>query len=190
MPEKSKLLVGLLIFSEANFFLVLIIAYIFYHATGGVWLATTTGPTAAGSLSVGLAAINTLFLLASSVTMHRAEQIQRSDDPSQLPRWLLVTIALGTIFLILQGVEWSGLIRDDVTISRDLFGSTFFTLTGFHGFHVFVGLVCLLILVGMALARGLTRKQGVALEAVALYWHFVDAVWIVVFTVVYLWVLL
>ena len=97
-----------------------------------------------------------------------------------------VTILLGAIFLFGQGMEWSALIKKNVTISSGLFGTTFFTLTGFHGFHVFVGLIMLSVLLGLALAGDFRNQQSSAVETVSLYWHFVDAVWIVIFSIVYL----
>jgi heme/copper-type cytochrome/quinol oxidase subunit 3 len=103
---------------------------------------------------------------------------------------LLATIVLGAVFLFGQGKEYLRLIDQHVTISRDVFSSAFFTLTGFHGFHVFVGLVVLLIMLGLAQAGDF--RGGAHLDAVdtaSWYWHFVDAVWVVIFSVVYLWTL-
>jgi heme/copper-type cytochrome/quinol oxidase subunit 3 len=101
--------------------------------------------------------------------------------------WMILTIVLGGIFLCGQGLEYSELISENLTISRDLFGSTFFTLTGFHGFHVIVGL----LLLSVALWVMVQGKEGEITEpgltCVSLYWHFVDAVWVAVFSVVYLW---
>jgi heme/copper-type cytochrome/quinol oxidase subunit 3 len=177
--EKSKLGVCLLLASEANFFLLLILAYVYYHGVSG------PGPTAVKSLEPGRAAVNTVFLLASSATILGAER-SLGGRRSRLCAWLSTTIALGALFLVGQGREYARLITRDVTISRDLFGSTFFTLTGLHGLHVFAGLVALAILLGLALAGDFDDKRPAAVGAVALYWHFVDAVWIVIFCVVYL----
>jgi heme/copper-type cytochrome/quinol oxidase subunit 3 len=181
--NKSKLGMALFLAAEANFFLLLILAYAYYHG------ACAGGPTAASSLHPARAAINTCFLLASSVTMWQAEQGRKRGAQSALCGWLLATVVLGAIFLAGQGWEYVGLIQQDVTISRDLFGTTFFTLTGFHGLHVFVGLVALTTVLGLALAGDFKRPGEVTVEVVALYWHFVDAVWIVIFCLVYLWVL-
>ena len=100
---------------------------------------------------------------------------------------LFATVLLGAIFLYGQGREYQRLISQNVTISRNLFGSTFFTLTGFHGLHVFMGLVAITILFGLALAGTFKKPHSVAIEAISLYWHFVDVVWIVIFATVYLW---
>jgi heme/copper-type cytochrome/quinol oxidase subunit 3 len=181
MIEKSKLGVGLFLASEANFFLLLIFAYVYYPGGPG------SGPTAASSLDAGTAGLNTVCLLSSSATMWRAEHNLERGNAARLCGWLLATVVLGAIFLIGQGREYVALIMQNVTVSRDLFGTTFFTLTGFHGLHVLVGLVALTILLGLALAGDFTGGRSVAVEAVALYWHFVDAVWIVIFSIVYVW---
>jgi heme/copper-type cytochrome/quinol oxidase subunit 3 len=179
MIPKSKLGVGLFLASEANFFLLLIFAYVYYHGASG------PGPTAATSLDPTAAGVNTVFLLSSSATMWRAERSLGGANPLRLCVWLLATVVLGAIFLIGQGREYIHLITHNVTISRDVFGTTFFTLTGFHGLHVLVGLVALTILLGLALAGDFAAGRSVAVESVALYWHFVDAVWIVIFSIVY-----
>jgi heme/copper-type cytochrome/quinol oxidase subunit 3 len=98
----------------------------------------------------------------------------------------ILTIGLGAVFLFGQGREYAQLLREHVTISSNLFGTTFFTLTGFHGLHVLIGLVALAILLGLALAGDFKDPEAPGVGAVGLYWHFVDAVWIVIFTIVYL----
>lgn len=185
MIEKSKLLTGLFVFSEANFFLALIVTYLVYHGSGGTGFATGSAPTAASSLDVVRAGFNTLLLLGSSVTMWLAGKSLRHERRVGLFGWLLVTIGLGLLFLVGQSLEWLRLIHTGVTISRNLFGTTFFTLTGFHGFHVFMGLIALTIVCVLALVGDFPGRRTPAVEAVALYWHFVDVVWLVVFSVVY-----
>ena len=181
MMERNKMGMLLFIVSEAVFFILLISTYIFYHRQGG------EGPTAANSLDLVKTSIFTAALLASSVTMHFAVTSAKARKRRGLGLWLLATIALGTIFLVGQGAEYLGLIRENVTISRNLFGTTFFTLTGFHGLHVFISLVMLAILLGLALDRRGHELRAPAVEVISIYWHFVDVVWIVVFSVVYLW---
>ncbi len=182
MVEKNKLGVGLFLLSEANFFLLLIFAYAYYHAFGG-----GHGPSAASSLNPGRAGTYTVSLLLSSATMWQAGRCLARRRLLSL--WLFATVVLGAVFLLGQAREYAGLIGRNVTISRDLFGTTFFTLTGFHGLHVFVGLCALATLLGLAVGGRLTDRQSVALEAVGMYWHFVDGVWVVIFAVVYLWAL-
>jgi heme/copper-type cytochrome/quinol oxidase subunit 3 len=98
----------------------------------------------------------------------------------------VATIVLGLIFLIGQGAEYWRLLTNDVRVSTNLFGTTFFTLTGFHGFHVFVGLIMLSILTGIALTGRFKGPRSGAVSAISLYWHFVDVVWIFIYTIVYI----
>jgi heme/copper-type cytochrome/quinol oxidase subunit 3 len=98
-------------------------------------------------------------------------------------------LALGAAFLVNQALEYAGLLRRDLTISSDLFGATFFTVTGFHGLHVFGGLVVLAIMLWLVRSGDLTAKRASVLHATGLYWHFVDVVWIAVFSIIYLGVL-
>jgi heme/copper-type cytochrome/quinol oxidase subunit 3 len=176
---------GMLVFiaSEAVFFATLILPYLYYRPA---W----TGRTELGAnrLDIGLTAIFTVLLLASSVTIWLAERSQRRGQPAAMRGWLFATIALGAVFLAGQGLEYAKLIAEGVTISANLFGTTFYTLTGFHGLHVFGGLVALAILLGLALAGAdaFDHPHSTALETTSLYWHFVDVVWIAVFSVIYL----
>ncbi len=182
MTEKNKLAMILFLLSESVFFILLILAYVTYHRSQG------NGPSAADSLDVIKTGVFSLFLFSSSFTIWRAG-LQFSDGKRStraLP-WLGLTIAFGVIFLVGQGLEYADLIRHDVTISRDLFGTTFFTLTGFHGLHVTVGLVMLSVIFWMAVRTRLEGPKPVALEVASLYWHFVDGVWVAIFAVVYLW---
>lgn len=182
---KSKLGVLTFIASEANFFLLLIFAYVYYHATGSS--GGGRAPGAAGNLDPLAAGINSVFLLTSSATMWRAERSLGNEGARGLSLWLLATIVLGAVFLFGQGREYAHLIGRDVSVSRDLFGASFFTLTGFHGLHVLIGLIVLAILFGLSLAGDFAADRSDAVEAAALYWHFVDAVWIVIFSIIYLW---
>jgi heme/copper-type cytochrome/quinol oxidase subunit 3 len=182
MTEKNKLGMSLFLASEAFFFGALILAYIYYNYSP----VLPPGPNAANSLAPLTAGIFTLFLLASSGTLWLAERSIARQNQSGMRLWLLATVVLGAIFLIGQGREYLHLIGDNVTISRNLFGTTFFTLTGFHGLHVFSGLIALAILSGLALAGAFRGPHSVAVETVGLYWHFVDVVWIVIFAIVYL----
>ena len=121
-------------------------------------------------------------LLSSSLTLWGAERSHKGTGV-----WLLATIGLGLVFLVGQGLEYAYLLIHHVTISHDLFGTTFFTLTGFHGLHVLVGLLLLSILAGLAFFGHEHEPTNDAVNVIAIYWHFVDAVWIVIFGVVYLW---
>ena len=182
--DKNKMAVGLFILSEAVFFLLLVIAYITYH------VGTRSGPTAAQTLDFHAGIFFSLFLFTSSLTMWRADVNVRYKRRSRVALWLALTIILGAVFLFGQLREYNGLLHRDVTISRDLFGTTFFTLTGFHGLHVFTGLILLVIMLSLALFGRRAEPKASAVGAIGYYWHFVDAVWVVIFTVVYLWAFL
>ncbi len=180
--NKIRLAMLLFVASEAVFFILLIIAYVTYHAT------SPSGADAARYLDVPRTALFTACLIGSSFTMWLAGLNFRAGRRRPALAWLLATIALGAIFLTGQGSEYLALLGKNVTISRDLFGTTFFTLTGFHGLHVLVGLIMLGTFFGLELKRGVTGPSS-ALESVSIYWHFVDVVWMIIFPVVYLWVL-
>ncbi|MGH7778740.1 MAG: cytochrome c oxidase subunit 3 [Candidatus Binataceae bacterium] len=182
MP-KAKLAVGLFILSEANFFLLLIIAYVYYHAYPG------PGPTAANALNPLRTGLFSILLFASSATMILAARSYRARARRATLTWLIVTVVLGTLFLLGQALEYTGLYEHGVMVNRNLFATTFFTLTGFHGLHVFIGLVAIAIVAGLAASNRLagSAREADAFEAVGIYWHFVDAVWVVIFSIVYLW---
>jgi len=182
-PDKNKAGVIAFIISEAGFFGVLILAYLFYNAT------TASGP---GSRELNLlkTSIFSVCLFASSFTIWRSEVAARMNKQTRMKLWLAFTILLGGIFVIGQGMEYWDLYRTGVTVGLDLFATTFFTLTGFHGLHVCVGLLALLIVLGVAFGRSFKNGHLPALGPVGLYWHFVDVVWVFVFSIVYLWPLL
>lgn len=180
-PDRNKLAVGLFIVSEANFFAVLIIAYIYFH------LQPPRGPSAAQALDPLLTLGFSIALFLSSATIHLAGRSFKSGNTGGVRVWLGLTIVLGAIFLAGQGTEYAGLIAKEITVSTDLFGSTFFTLTGFHGLHVLIGLCALAVLFGAALSGRAHRIKPAAFDAIAMYWHFVDAVWVAIFTIIYIW---
>ncbi len=179
--EKNKLGILLFIGSESVFFALLIIAFIVYHHDAG------NVTEAAKMLDGPKTAVMTAFLLSSSATMWLANRLLRHGSKRAAMVSLAVTIALGAVFIVGQGREYAHLIRQNVTISRDLFGTTFFTLTGFHGLHVIVGLVMMGILLATAAAWRGTEPRTEAMESISLYWHFVDGVWLVIFPTVYIY---
>ncbi len=184
--SKARLGVVMFILSELNFFALLIIAYVFYHTYPG------PGPTAATSLDVPRTALFSVLLFSSSATMWMAGRCYSREGQRGVAAWLIATILLGGAFLFGQGLEYMELYQNGVTISRNMFGTTFFTLTGFHGIHVFVGLTAIAIVAWLVLLGEMKEQERhvQAFEAVSLYWHFVDAVWVVIFTLVYLWAFL
>lgn len=162
--------------SEAALFSTLIVVYLTFLGKDPV------GPSPRETLSLPLVIGTTICLLSSSATIHRAERRLRSGDIPGFRTWWAATIGLGLAFLIGTGYEWYELIsRHGLTIDRNLFGSTFYTLVGFHGLHVTAGLVAMSV---VFLLRPVHRG---AVELVSWYWHFVDGVWVVVFSVVYLY---
>lgn len=182
--SNNKMIVSFFITSESIFFLMLILAYVNFHG------AVTDGPTARSSLNPIETGIFSLFLLASSFSVWLAGKSLRNKNHYMLKIWILVTILLGATFIFGQALEWFGLFGKNITIGTNVFSTTFFTLTGFHGFHVCVGLIMLSLLLGLAIAGDFKGPNSDAVEAVSLYWHFVDGVWIVVFSVIYLWAFL
>src|SRR5208283_1254071 len=175
--ERSKLGVALFIFSEVNFFLLLIIAYVYFHAYPGA------GPTAKTALNTTRTALFSVALFASSATILMASHAGRRGHNRGLVTWLAITIVLGAIFIFGQATEYYDLLSSGVTVSRNLFATTFFTLTGFHGLHVMTGLIALATTLGLARAGKLHERSMDGFGAVEWYWHFVDVVWVVVFSV-------
>ena len=171
--------------SEAAFFSTLVMVYIVYigadQLPGG-----RGGPTPAEVLSLGLVVGTTICLLSSSISMHFAERALRRGGESGFRLWWTLTILLGIVFLAGTAYEWRDLIARGLTVQRNLFGTTYYTLVGFHGAHVTAGVIIMLIMLGLALRGQVTAANPHGVELVSWYWHFVDGVWVVVFTVVYL----
>jgi heme/copper-type cytochrome/quinol oxidase subunit 3 len=178
--DSRKLGVWTFLGSEVIFFSSLIVTYVVLSGR------STSGPYASDVLSIGLVAFNTFVLICSSVTMVTAlARIERGDSRGM--RFLLMATALlGLLFLSGQAVEFTLLYRQGASIHSNLFGASFFTLTGFHGGHVAIGVIAICFLLARAFAGGITQRDHISVELVGLYWHFVDIVWIVIFTVVYL----
>ena len=119
--------------------------------------------------------------------MWRADKSLAARNSRRMIVWLGATILLGLVFLVGQGMEWRHLFSEGTNVSTNLFGTTFFTLTGFHGLHVMIGLIALAVLLGFSLAGDYRNGESRAFTVISLYWHFVDVVWVVIFAVVYLW---
>jgi heme/copper-type cytochrome/quinol oxidase subunit 3 len=193
--DKNTVAMGSFIASESVFFALLIIAYIDLHGN-----IAPGSPSAASVLDVPVTSFYTACLISSSFTLWKAENALRREkqlqtQPTQAPArtgtsfWLSITILLGATFLFGQAREYRHLYSSGVTVGRNLFATSFFTLTGFHGLHVFIGLIMLLVLAGVHAAGDFRRLSASVLEAIGLYWHFVDVVWIVLFSIIYLRVL-
>ena len=179
----NKMMIKLVVGTEGMFFICLIMAFIYMAFHSGF------EPHDLHQLDIRTTGIYTLLLIASSMTLLFAERCGKKENRRGLKGWLFITLLLGAAFLFGQGKEYVRLIRENVTLSGSVFGTSFFTLTGFHGLHVFIGLIILSILLLLTSLRdgrpGGPGRSGGALGVAAIYWHFVDIVWIVVFTVVY-----
>jgi cytochrome c oxidase subunit 1/cytochrome c oxidase subunit I+III len=177
IPRSSM---ALFLVSETLFFVALITAYLYYHY---VPTYRSDAHKALDPLRTGLYSI---ALFASSFTIWRAEVNAKAGRNSRLHAWLLGTIALGSAFIAFQVIEFVGLYHRGIVITSSIFSNAFFTLVGVHGIHVAIGLVMLAILYGLLAARLLPQPKR-PLATLAIYWHFVDVVWIFIFSVVYLW---
>jgi cytochrome c oxidase subunit 3 len=171
-----------LIGAEAALFTIFVVAYLFYMGK------SATGPTPQNVLHAPI--FLTICLLSSSATIHFAvKSLGRGRIFAFVLGWVL-TIVLGAVFLVGTAFEWRHLIYDEnLTIHTNLFGTTYYSLVGLHAFHVTVGLIALFIALAtvsiLAARSRLTPEHAGSVEALSLYWHFVDVVWVVVFTVVY-----
>jgi cytochrome c oxidase subunit III len=167
-----------LIAAESAIFTIFVVAYVFYIGK------SASGPAPRDVLALPI--FSTVCLLSSSLTIHLAVRSLRRANTRLFGFWWLVTLALGTIFLIQTGREWHKLIfHEGLTISTNLFGTTYYSLVGLHASHVTFGLIVILIVMTFTLAGKMAPKYAERLDVFSLYWHFVDAVWVVVFTVVY-----
>jgi cytochrome c oxidase subunit 3 len=179
LPYRGKVGMTSLIFAESAIFTIFVVAYLFYVGK------SVTGPTPREVLETPI--FYTICLLSSSLTIHFAGKfLERGKRGAFLGLWLL-TIVLGGLFMYGTGREWHRLINEHgLTISTNLFGTTYYSLVGLHAFHVTVGLVMLCIVLIFGLAGRVGVEQFHRVDVLSLYWHFVDAVWVVVFTVVYI----
>jgi len=179
LPSRGTVAMVSLIIGESAIFTIFVVAYIFYLGK------SLTGPTPHQVLEVPW--FNTICLLSSSFTIWRAEQAIARGAMTRFTAWLTATITLGVVFLAGTAQEWLKLIyQDGLTIRTNLFGTTFYSLVGLHATHVVVGLVMLSLVLGFALAGKVGEQHAERFKVLGLYWHFVDAVWVVVFTVVYI----
>ncbi len=179
MPYKGRVGMYSLILAESAIFIIFVIAYIYYIGR------STYGPQPKDVLEVPILA--SICLLSSSFTIWLAERALHKRAMGMFSAWWGGTILLGLIFMIYTALEWKKLIyQDGLTVSTNLFGTTYFCLVGLHAFHVIVGLTMLSLVFLFGLMGKLTPNHTERVEVLSLYWHFVDAVWVVVFTVVYI----
>jgi cytochrome c oxidase subunit 3 len=178
LPSSRKVAVVCLILTETCLFSIFVAAYLFYLGK------SLTGPTPRDVLE--LPVLSTICLLSSSLTITLAERAFKKEREGLFRVLWLLTVGLAAIFLTLTAVEWRRLIyQKGLTISTNLFGTTFYSLVGLHASHVIVGLCLLSLVFIFSLTGSLTKIHGERIQMISWYWHFVDAVWVVVFTVVY-----
>ncbi len=201
--DNRKIAIWAFIGSECMLFTSLISTYLIYKGRSlvgpfphEVWRNPETGQVFQPILNIPVTSASTFVLLMSSLAMVLAHNAvvnrytpkrtagERILGSSKL--WLATTAVFGLIFLMFQAYEFTSFVHEGLTIRTNLFGSSFFTLTGFHGAHVTAGVLWLLSLLAIDVQRGLGPRDALAVDIAALYWHFVDVVWIVIFTVIYL----
>ena len=179
LPYKGHVGMACLIAAESAIFTIFVVAYVFYIGK------SLSGPTPREVLHLPIFA--TVCLLSSSLTIHAAVGALRKSNLSAFCLWWFLTLTLGAIFLFETGREWQRLIyHEGLTISTNLFGTTYYSLVGLHAFHVTVGLIGLFTVLLLTLLGKVQQEHSRNVDVFAMYWHFVDVVWIVVFTVVYI----
>jgi cytochrome c oxidase subunit 3/cytochrome o ubiquinol oxidase subunit 3 len=176
----TKLGIWLFLSSDCLFFGAFISAYMLYRSR------SQGGPKATDVYDIPFTSVTSFVLLMSSLTMVLALAAIQRGDLRRLRIWLFATAALGAVFISGQVFEFTEFSRKGLDLGTNLFGTTFFVLTGFHGAHVSIGIIWLLSLWGIATQGRLQQADAEKVEIAGLYWHFVDVVWIVIFTVVYL----
>jgi cytochrome c oxidase subunit 3 len=179
LPYRGKVGIASLIVAESAIFTIFVVAYLYYLNK------SLSGPTPREVLETPI--FYTICLLSSSLTVHFAAKFLEQGRKSAFLALWAITLLLGSLFLFGTGMEWHRLIYEHgLTIATNLFGTTYYSLVGLHAFHVTVGLIMIAIVLLFGLAGRVGHEQSARIEVLSWYWHFVDAVWVVVFTVVYI----
>jgi heme/copper-type cytochrome/quinol oxidase subunit 3 len=186
--DHRKVAMWVFLASDCMFFASLIATYLIYRSRAEeLYLAGQgKGPLPHEILDIPYTSVSAFVLLMSSLTMVLALASVQKGDVRGTRIWLLATAVLGSIFVGGQFFEFTHFKHEGLGLTTNMFGSTFFTLTGFHGAHVTIGIFMLLSLFVLSLRGGVTKRDAINVEIVGLYWHFVDIVWIIIFTLVYL----
>jgi cytochrome c oxidase subunit 3/cytochrome o ubiquinol oxidase subunit 3 len=178
LPSRGRVAMFSLIIGESAIFTIFVVAYVYYIGR------STYGPT---PKILDLPIFNTICLLSSSLTIWLAEHAIERGRMRAFAAWWALTIVLGIVFLAGTAQEWTRLIaHEGLTIRTNLFGTTFYSLVGLHATHVVVGLIMLSLVLIFTLLGRVDQRNAERIQVLSLYWHFVDAVWVVVFTVVYI----
>jgi cytochrome c oxidase subunit 3 len=178
LPSRGRVGMISLIAAESAIFTIFVVAYIFYIGK------SLAGPMPKDVLEAPI--FNTICLLSSSLTIHLAVRALRNAKVGAFGLWWFLTMMLGAVFLAGTGREWQRLIVENgLTISTNLFGTTYYSLVGLHAFHVTVGLIALATVTIFTALGKVKPEHSERVEVFSLYWHFVDVVWVIVFTVVY-----
>ena len=178
LPARGPVAMYALIAAEAAIFTIFVVAYLFYVGK------SATGPQPKDVLDAPI--FYSICLLSSSLTIHFAAKALRKGKARDFAKWWGATILLGAAFLFGTAAEWRRLIyHDGLTISTNLFGTTYYSLVGLHGFHVIVGLLLLSLVMAFTFRGNVGQEHAYRIDVLSIYWHFVDAIWVVVFTVVY-----
>jgi heme/copper-type cytochrome/quinol oxidase subunit 3 len=178
--DNKKLLMWFFLSSDCLFFGSFIAAYLLYRDRSVV------GPYPEDLFDIPFTSVSAFVLLMSSVSMVLALAAIQRGDVRNMRVWLFTTALLGTLFIAGQVYEFTEFHHEGLSLSTNLFGTTFFVLTGFHGAHVTIGVLILLSLFVYSFTGRIQQKDSLNIELAGLYWHFVDIVWIVIFTLIYL----
>jgi cytochrome c oxidase subunit 3 len=191
--DSRKLAIWTFLGSECLFFASLISTYVVYRGKSLVgpfphtpWTDPATGQVYEPIIEIPLVTVGTALLLFSSLFIVLALYGAQRGNRKMLLGWLGATIMCGVFFVGMQVYEFTHFVHKGLTLQRNMFGASFFTLTGFHGTHVTIGVIWLITMFILALRKQLPPENAINLEMAALYWHFVDVVWIIIFPVVYL----
>jgi cytochrome c oxidase subunit 3/cytochrome o ubiquinol oxidase subunit 3 len=178
LPSRGRVAMFSLIIGESAIFTIFVVAYVYYIGR------STYGPT---PQILNVPWFNTVCLLSSSISIMFAERAIDRGRIRKFSAWWALTMLLGIVFLAGTAIEWKRLIyTDGLSINTNLFGTTFYSLVGLHATHVIVGMVMLSLVMIFTLLGRVEQRHAERIQVLSLYWHFVDAVWVVVFTVVYL----
>lgn len=178
--DNRKLLMWLFLGSECLFFGSFIAAYLLYRDR------SISGPYPDELFDIPFTSVSSFVLLMSSLSMVLALAAIQQGDVRRMRVWLLATSLLGMLFLGGQAFEFTEFYREGLGLDTNMFGTTFFVLTGFHGAHVTIGVLILMSMWGASFKGKLTQENSLNVELAGLYWHFVDIVWIIIFTMIYL----